>query len=85
MVCGAHLGPGAAGDREGNQVLVTGVPNPGFTVPALAEETEVRLSLRLDGGRGTRSGVETPYECCPGTLTNNGGWGRCVRNPPNRA
>ena len=32
--------------------LLTDVPNPGFTAPALAEETEVRLSLRLDGGRG---------------------------------
>ena len=23
----------------------------------------------------------TTAECCPGTLTNNGGWGRCLRNP----
>ena len=35
-----------------NEFLVTDVPNPGFTAPALAEETEVRLSLRLDGGKG---------------------------------
>ena len=35
-----------------NNFLVTDVPNPGFTAPALAEETEVRLSLRLDGGKG---------------------------------
>ena len=32
--------------------LITDVPNPGFTAPALAEEAEVRLSLRLDGGKG---------------------------------
>ena len=35
-----------------NDYVITDVPNPGFTAPALAEETEVRLSLRLDGGRG---------------------------------
>ena len=35
-----------------NHYVITDVPNPGFTAPALAEETEVRLSLRLDGSKG---------------------------------
>ena len=34
--------------------------------------------------RGLASGLFlTLCECCPGTLTNNGGRGRCVQNPPN--
>ena len=38
--------------RDNQDLVPTDVPNPSFTVPALAEETEVRLSLRLNGGKG---------------------------------
>ena len=37
---------------DDNDYVITDVPNPGFTAPALAEETEVRLYLRLDGSKG---------------------------------